>query len=644
MALGGPTRWWGRKCARGEVLASASVLCATPLPRGPSALTRRRATLLVHNSTMTHRSWRQIEASSNGRDVRRGNNMSDWSDSAKEWQAAITILIIIWGRCTRFRFWNLIHTRDFERRIVAMQAMLAICSAHSGGPGAVERRATAVKRSHDRAVKKTRADREAAQFSMTMGVGGEGNITLAEGLVDVEVTFNGHKRARWSRSRVKGADSRVHGAGGASRRTGGRRRAASGWDSSESESSDSGLDVAEKDGCAGSGRAEVVVGDRIRIYWTGEEVWFRCDVRKVFAGTDDVEVEYLVDGVRARHCLTNVSWEPWCVNDEVDVRECEFDGEHYLGPMDVEAQRASESKRKRGRAEEPATPLARGRSSSYRHDGEYSEPSCCTGDADVADGHSTVQSSYNDARDEFSGGRFNWVMTGVRKGARLRQRRALARCMIEAWSSLGDDGRAPRVSRKELYRRGSGVAGTSRAISAELTTMRDSGLVVFEGDDIVCGEAPIDAVRRSDDSSLLWGTSGVARRPAFATPTIAVPTERAPNSRSNAEGKKRMVDASGRKRGREMEGAVLGADRVTRSRSCAPTGGDVSGREERGDAGTAEAGSGPVVRRRRSSDWAAYLARSGQTARLEAWRKGGNVEEDHEMVGKVGDDEWGLDE
>ena len=272
VALGGPTRWWGRKCARGEVLAPASVLCATPLPRGPSDLTRRRATGLVHNSTMTHRSWRQLEASSNGRDVRRGDNMSDWSDSAKEWQAAITILVITWGECTRLGFLNLIHTRDFERRIIAMQAMLAICSAHSGGPGAVERKATAVKRTHDRAIKKARADRMAAQFSMTMGIGGEGNITLAEGLVDVDVTFNGHKRARWSRSRMKGADSRSHSAGGASRRTGGRRRAASGWDSSESESSDSGPEVAVKYGCAGGGGAEVDVGDRIRIYWTGEEV------------------------------------------------------------------------------------------------------------------------------------------------------------------------------------------------------------------------------------------------------------------------------------------------------------------------------------------------------------------------------------
>ena len=68
------------------------------------------------------------------------------------------------------------------------------------------RKAAAVKRTHDRAVKKARADRQAAQFSMTMGLGGGGNITLAEGLVDVDVTFNVPKRARWSCSKTKVAD------------------------------------------------------------------------------------------------------------------------------------------------------------------------------------------------------------------------------------------------------------------------------------------------------------------------------------------------------------------------------------------------------------------------------------------------------
>ena len=116
------------------------------------------------------------------------------------------------------------------------------------------------------------------------------------------------------------------------------------------------------------------------------------------------------------------------------------------------------------------------------------------------------------------------------------------------------------------------------------------------------------------------------------------------NSRSNSEGKKRMDYASGRKRGLETEEGVLGADRVTRSRSVTLSGGDVSRHEERDGAGTAEAGSGAIVRHRRGSDWAAYLARDGQIARLEAWRGGGNVEEDHEMVGEESEGEWELDE
>ena len=117
---------------------------------------------------------------------------------------------------------------------------------------------------------------------------------------------------------------------------------------------------------------------------------------------------------------------------------------------------------------------------SFLDDGGCSGPSRVTGDVDVVDDHTPVQCSRNDSRDASGEGKFSWVMTGVRKGARLRQRRALAQCIIEAWSSLGDGGGAPRVSRRELYRLGSGVAGTPKAISVELSTMRDSGLVVFD--------------------------------------------------------------------------------------------------------------------------------------------------------------------
>ena len=116
-----------------------------------------------------------------------------------------------------------------------------------------------------------------------------------------------------------------------------RRRATVEWDSSESEESDSGSEVSEGHGAAGSESHAVNPGDCLRIYWTGEDVWFRCDVRKVFAGTNDVEVEYVVAGwPLERHCLADMRWEPWSEGDEVDVRECEYDGESYgAGPPHV---------------------------------------------------------------------------------------------------------------------------------------------------------------------------------------------------------------------------------------------------------------------------------------------------------------------
>ena len=40
--------------------------------------------------------WRQLEAVYNGRPIRSGSNICDWSCSAREWQAALTIQLITW--------------------------------------------------------------------------------------------------------------------------------------------------------------------------------------------------------------------------------------------------------------------------------------------------------------------------------------------------------------------------------------------------------------------------------------------------------------------------------------------------------------------------------------------------------------------
>ena len=131
------------------------------------------------------------------------------------------------------------------------------------------------------------------------------------------------------------------------------------------------------------------------------------------------------------------------------------------------------------------------------------------------------------------------------------------------------------------------------------------------------------------------------RGTSVTTPTTAAPTVGATHSSNNSNGKKRMGDTGGLKRGLEAVEGALGADRVTRSRSRTLDGGDDGNGEDQYSAGSAGAEGGPIVRRGRGSDWAAYmyLTREGQSARLEAWREGCNDEEDHEMVREEDEDE-----
>ena len=95
-----------------------------------------------------------------------------------------------------------------------------------------------------------------------------------------------------------------------------------------------------------------------------------------------------------------------------------------------------------------------------------------------------AQGSRDGSHDSAGEGRFGWVMAGIRKGTRNKQRRALAQCIIDAWSSLDGSGGTPRVSRKELYRRCSNIGIKLKEIGMELVTMRDAGLVVLDGDEV----------------------------------------------------------------------------------------------------------------------------------------------------------------
>ena len=91
------------------------------------------------------------------------------------------------------------------------------------------------------------------------------------------------------------------------------------------------------------------MGDLLRIFWTEEEVWFRCKVTGVRRGGRTARVEYLLPGWQPFvHDLETVQWERWAEGDEIDAREAEYHPDVWMGPVDREAAAAAEGASQRG--------------------------------------------------------------------------------------------------------------------------------------------------------------------------------------------------------------------------------------------------------------------------------------------------------
>ena len=103
----------------------------------------------------------------------------------------------------------------------------------------------------------------------------------------------------------------------------------------------------------------------------------------------------------------------------------------------------------------------------------------------------------------------------------------------------------PKVSRrKELYKRCVRIGMKTREVGMELVTMEDAGLVILDGDKVLCGEEPPNNASGDGSvaipSSTLRGPHGTA----ITTPTTAAPTAGTTHGINNSSGKKRM-DAAG---------------------------------------------------------------------------------------------------
>ena len=308
----------------------------------------------------------------------------------------------------------------------------------------------------------------------------------------------------WSQQAATSCQDAQERGGGARKGSGRNGRGGSGWQS-DSETDEQSEDDAEGDeewgftdgGCSSDdesdgddgercdGKRRVRVGDLLRIYWTEDEVWFRCRVTGVRREDKTVRVEYLLPGWEPFvHDLDTVQWERWATGDEVDAREAEYHPEVWMGPEDQEARAAAEaaSQRTASQADREVRRSA-------------AEARKCTAGACNVGGTSTRQRSDDKAvtaEAETNGaadadmGRFDGLVAAVAKGKGAKKRKALAERLARAWHKAEREGRQPSVAVTTVYRLMSGVMA-AKAIKAELKEFCGAGLAVLRDDEVSCG-------------------------------------------------------------------------------------------------------------------------------------------------------------
>ena len=274
--------------------------------RGAIGETVRRGSGLAAGGLGRHFTWRQELAAIEGRHARRVECASDWLHCAAEWGAAVRLVRAIRGWRRRAE-----HKEGRVTRL-ALQGFRRWGLAVSKCPdvGVERRKEQRVALRLAREAKARNKRRQAAHFAVYMGVEGDGNITLAPGLEDVDVSFRRRRKANWRAPGRRNRKRKRRGKGVA----GGRRRTersggggSSGDDSEETDGQSDGGDGDSgseadfededgDDGCGGEGGgAGVVVGDLLRIWWEEDEVWFRCRVVGMGRGGSVACVRYLVD-------------------------------------------------------------------------------------------------------------------------------------------------------------------------------------------------------------------------------------------------------------------------------------------------------------------------------------------------------------
>ena len=482
---------WRRRAALGGPISWAKAL-----PRPLSS-----AHFIQQGTGGSQRTWRQVEATLYDREVRWQSETRHWVDSRREWHA--TIVIMMWMRKMCARRGDTtgasVSIKLSSASLLTKQHQFAICTTRSGKPGKLERKEAGAKRARDKAKAEGDLDRQVARFSVLMGLEGDGIITLAEGLVDVDVNFKRARRVQW-RARTDGGNRRKRstragdngnhsGSGGSyKRRTQG---GAAPWYNSDSDDSDDEVEGTDEAMADAGERAQVTVGGALKIFWTEDKVWFRCDVTKLFDGGREVEVEYRVPGWPAyRHRLADVKWEHLDESEDVDEAEIEYDHDDWMGPVDHEAARAAAGANQRGTVEGRARRSAGGVPGHGHEQRDAEEPDGPNESGDDDEEWTETRRGRKGKATEGGGSStdsYSWILTRLTRGVGAKKRKALANCLIGAWRECKDGPDVARIDMKELYRRVSRMGLTAAAVGVELKAMAKDGLVILRHDAVFCG-------------------------------------------------------------------------------------------------------------------------------------------------------------
>ena len=265
--------------------------------------------------------------------------------------------------------------------LVAMEARVAFCASKGTSKASAARLVAAGKRKQKKAAEAACKSRTRSLFNAyAPGNCVAGEPFLAEGLLDVEVSFRRKPRKRW---RGGAARCRASNTGGSNperfvgkgrtgtcqgRTRGKRKRKRAGaagvgrgkrirWEdmsdvvSSSDEEHDAiaGREI-DRDGCSSTaeverGGAQPVVApkvdDRIRVFWTEDAVWFRARVKKVDEVCMTVEYTHVGEGWRDYvHKWGMERWEQWTAESVPDPAEATYCLETWDGEVDLDARRA----------------------------------------------------------------------------------------------------------------------------------------------------------------------------------------------------------------------------------------------------------------------------------------------------------------